>query len=366
MSLVIDSSVIEPQMLNYAINGLNTSQMILCDNNSSDSLSNLGVNTCNTIFNNISDESMIFKSPMSSKFTSFMYGPSNISITTPTKRFFETNGDISTNLKKTKIDYNITCHEDTSKHLLSIIDRLYSLEMNVAALKTENEELVRKNLIMYNNLGLLNIDKSNLEKEITNVSLQYKALLEKSDTLKLNDCVMVDSSVIQTPKLYADLFKISNNKMSEPLQEIMKVVTNNEEEKKKRENNLIVFGLEVNRNDKNFTNVKKLFNDIGLNANLVDRAYYLNSKNDQTPIKLIAYDSHSRNTILKAAKKLKQLNFTNKSKISIVQDLSYVDRQIHKDLVNKRNILNLNLKENDDHYFGIRNNNIARISKIKS
>jgi len=38
-------------------------------------------------------------------------------------------------------------------------------------------------------------------------------------------------------KLYADLFKISNNKMSEPLQEIMKVVTNNEEEKKKRENN---------------------------------------------------------------------------------------------------------------------------------
>jgi hypothetical protein len=39
------------------------------------------------------------------------------------------------------------------------------------------------------------------------------------------------------------LFKISNNKMSEPLQEIMKVVTKNEEEKKKRETNLIVFGL---------------------------------------------------------------------------------------------------------------------------
>jgi hypothetical protein len=99
----------------------------------------------------------------------------------------------------------------------------------------------------------------------------------------------------------------------------------------------------VNRDDKNFTNVKKLLNDIGLNANLVDRAYYLNSKNDQTPIKLITYETHSRNVILKASKKLKLINSTNKSKISIVQDLSNVDRQIHKDLVSNRNILNSNL-----------------------
>jgi hypothetical protein len=79
--------------------------------------------------------------------------------------------------------------------------------------------------------------------------------------------------------------------MSEPLQEIMKVVSNNEEEKKKRENNLIIF---------------------------------------------------------------------------IFQDLSIIDRQFHNELISKRNALNVNLKSSDNHYFGIRNNAIARINKIKS
>jgi hypothetical protein len=98
--------------------------------------------------------------------------------------------------------------------------------------------------------------------------------------------------------------------MSEPLQEIMKVVSNNEEEKKKRENNLIISGMKVDKSDKHFTAVKKLLNDIGINPNLVYSAHYLNSKNDQTPIKLFAYDTYSRNTILKAAKNLKKNKFS--------------------------------------------------------
>jgi hypothetical protein len=35
--------------------------------------------------------------------------------------------------------------------------------------------------------------------------------------------------------------------MLEPLQEIMKVVSNNEEEKKNRENNLIISGMKVDK-----------------------------------------------------------------------------------------------------------------------
>jgi hypothetical protein len=101
--------------------------------------------------------------------------------------------------------------------------------------------------------------------------------------------------------------------MSEPLQEIMKVVSNNEEEKKKRENDLIISGMKVDKSDKHFSVVKKLLNDIGINPNLVYSAHYLNSKNDQTPIKLVASDTHSRNTILKAAKNLKIINSQNKS-----------------------------------------------------
>ena len=47
-----------------------------------------------------------------------------------------------------------------------------------------------------------------------------------------------------------------------------------------------------------------------MNPNLVYSAYYLNSKNDQTPIKLVAYDTYSRDAIIKAAK--------NKSKIFMI------------------------------------------------
>ena len=74
---------------------------------------------------------------------------------------------------------------------------------------------------------------------------------------------MSESVVRPSSKLYSDLFKINNNKMSEPLQEIMKVVSNNEKEKKKRKNNVIISGLKVDKADKDFSTAKKLLKDIG-------------------------------------------------------------------------------------------------------
>ena len=90
-------------------------------------------------------------------------------------------------------------------------------------------------------------------------------------------------------------------------------------------------------------------------------AFYLNATNDHAPIKLVTSDSYSKNLILKASRHLKLINIHNKTKISICEYLSMIDRQIHKDLILNRNELNGKLQTNSDHYYGIRNNNVVKI-----
>jgi hypothetical protein len=341
----------------------------------------------------------VLHSPLPSTFTS------NSFFTTP-KRNRELAGNKTSRAKKSKI--NISTIDDVSAYLVEIFESINDLENEVLDLKNENlllknsqviisnnlglevirnkeletkynellvinKEIEHKSKMMYENQAVLNVEIKDLQKEKYDLYSKCQYLLDLNtktakevETFKSNEVAMSESVVQSSSKQYSDLFKLNNNKMSEPLQEIMKVVSNNEEEKKKRENNLIISGMKVDKSDKHFSAVKKLLNDIGINPNLVYSAHYLNSKNDQTPIKLVAYDTQSRNTILKAAKNLKQINSQNKSKIFIFQDLSIIDRQIHNELISKRNTLNLNLKSSDNHYFGIRNNSIARINKIKS
>jgi hypothetical protein len=317
-------------------------------------------------------------------------------------------GNKTSRAKKSKI--NISTIDDVSAYLVEIFESINDLENEVLDLKNENlllknsqviisnnlglevirnkeletkynellvinKEIEHKSKMMYENQAVLNVEIKDLQKEKYDLYSKCQYILDLNtktakevETFKSNEVAMSESVVQSSSKQYSDLFKLNNNKMSEPLQEIMKVVSNNEEEKKKRENNLIISGMKVDKSDKHFSAVKKLLNDIGIDPNLVYSAHYLNSKNDQTPIKLVAYaiKLQSRNTILKAAKNLKQINSQNKSKIFIFQDLSIIDRQIHNELISKRNALNLNLKSSDNHYFGIRNNSIARINKIKS
>ena len=79
----------------------------------------------------------------------------------------------------------------------------------------------------------------------------------------------------------------------------------------------MVFGLNVEENDNNFSAISKLLMDIDVNPHLIHSIYYLKTKNGQTLIKLVKYDVYSRNLILKAAKKLKKINHDNNSKITI-------------------------------------------------
>ena len=82
----------------------------------------------------------------------------------------------------------------------------------------------------------------------------------------------------------------------------------------------MVFGLNVEENDNNFSAISKLLMDIDVNPHLIHSIYYLKTKNGQTLIKLVTYDVYSRNLILKAAKKFKKINHDNNSKITICQD----------------------------------------------
>jgi len=412
----MENIIIESSIMEFALNGVNSSDNVVTNNDFGDSL-NTDADKLTINFKN--DKNFQFSSLPANVDTLNSSILSNSVYFTPkptSRRLNEYN-----NLNQNHIDYifnseklkrpffnensNLTdldqnkrtkqCYDDTTidnllfklsnlensvnrltednKFLKQEVKEVKELETKYNQLLVINKEIEYKSKMMYENQAVLNVEIKDLQKEKYDLYSKYQYLLDLNtktakevETFKSNEVAMSESVVQSSSKQYSDLFKLNNNKMSEPLQEIMKVVSNNEEEKKKRENNLIISGMKVDKSDKHFSAVKKLLNDIGINPNLVYSAHYLNSKNDQTPIKLVANDTQSRNTILKAAKNLKQINSQNKSKIFIFQDLSIIDRQIHNELISKRNTLNLNLKSSDNHYFGIRNNSIARINKIKS
>jgi hypothetical protein len=394
--LNIDNDVlnVDNATIKFALNGVNASSSALKILRSPEILSPALSNATplDLFKNTFPDENTIFQSPMPSKFNSFLYGSKNTLATTPVKRSFDNLSSGSSNLKKTKLDYNITSHEDTSKHLLSIIDRVYALELNVSELITENTEFVRKNFILYNNLGLLKIDNDILKKEVIEITAKYKSLYEKSDkatqdlernnqiaafdvkiknleSLINKDIEMIDNNQQNAfdKRSFVDLFKNNDNKtISEPVHDLINILSNNEDEKRKREYNIIVFGLNVKSTDTNFTTIMNLMNELGVNKNKIWDVCYLKKKdviNENAPIKIVASSLEAKYFILKAARKLQAYNVKNKTKINISVDMSNIDRQINKKLVDKRNELNSQLKNDDKFYFGIRDNKVIKLNK---
>ena len=132
--------------------------------------------------------------------------------------------------------------------------------------------------------------------------------------------------------------------------------------KNENESNLIVFGLKVSNEDKGFKTLKKLMNDIGVNKDNIVHASYLKRKDT---IKIVTYDINSKFFILKAARNLREYNQKNGTKINISADMSEIDRQVMKKLMDNRNELNKKLTNEDKNsfYWGIRDNKIKKIFK---
>jgi hypothetical protein len=73
--------------------------------------------------------------------------------------------------------------------------------------------------------------------------------------------------------------------------------------------------------------------------------------------------------ILKAAKNLKEINIKNETKISICPDMTKLEKERHKQLVNFRDIENKKLEQRSDfstldYYFGIRGTRVIEIKKV--
>ena len=84
------------------------------------------------------------------------------------------------------------------------------------------------------------------------------------------------------------------------------------------------------------------------------------------PIKIEVASIDTKFAILKAAKKLHQLNIKYKTKISIGQDLTIIERQNHKKLLEERDRSNEKFKKDELFYYGIRRNVVCKIYKIQS
>ena len=353
--------------------------MGLSNSGSSQPINNLysfaNINPFSSIINQ--DDSLLFQSPLQSPMSHGTIS-ADFHFLTPSgkgnKRTSNSNGSKTPLSKKSKGHVIVNNNYDTMGYLNDIYKIINRLDNEILILKSTNKDLVQKNLSMSDYQTRLNINMSNLQKEnralndkLTSLIGSNTKIAHEVDLLKdkSNDVLMNDQ-VIETPnRLFSDLFERNKNKVSKPLQDIIKVVTDHEDNKRKREKNLLIFGLKVDKNEKHFVTVKKLLYDIGIDEKCVNDAFYLNATNDHAPIKLVTSDSYSKNLILKASRHLKQINIQNNTKISICQDLSMIDRQIHKDLILNRNELNGKLQTNSDHYYGIRNNNVVKIIKKK-
>jgi hypothetical protein len=240
-----------------------------------------------------------------------------------------------------------------------LMEKITRLESKVLQLEEDNTSLRNKNI---------NVDINHFKENITQLSNRI-VLLENHNII--NQVEMTNETIPNQMNIrsYSDCFKIDiNKKITEPVHDILNIISNNEQEKRKRESNLIVFGLKVSNEDKDFKTLKKLMNDIGVNKDNIVHASYLKRKdtiNENAPIKIVTYDINSKFFILKAARNLREYNQKNGTKINISTDMSEIDRQVMKKLMDNRNELNKKLTNEDKNsfYWGIRDNKIKKIFK---
>ena len=302
-----------------------------------------------------------FSTPSTTRIRSNVIGSSQFHNSIPTKRnlLSVANDSNDDSYKRSKNLYN-TRHIQNENSISELYHRIQTLENIVRNLSSENNSLKTK----------LNINNSSQTQEnITQIEVRLKAL--ETRFFSENNFIMDDLSdpLQQNTRTFADLFKVNEDKkITEPLHDLINILSNNEEEKRKREYNLIIFGLNVKTADTNFSTLKKLLTDIGIDHNCISHSTYLRKKdqiNENAPIKIVAYDLESKYFILKSARKLREYNLRNKTKIVISQDMSEVDRQVNRKLIEKRNELNSKLNDQETFYYGIRNNKVVSINKNK-
>ena len=116
----------------------------------------------------------------------------------------------------------------------------------------------------------------------------------------------------------------------------------------------------------NFLSDRCIRNESRTYDNNIVRANFIKNKEsniDNATIKMVTYDFKSKFFILKAARKLREYNLKNGTKINISTDMSEIDRQVMKKLMDSQNDLNNHLSTEDKNifYWGIRDNKLKKI-----
>ena len=136
---------------------------------------------------------------------------------------------------------------------------------------------------------------------------------------------------------------------------------------------MIIFGLNIVKEEELENNVNSFLSSINIDKSNINKIIRMNKRgviNPTAPIKLITHDLDCKYRILKAAKQLQSINQTNKTKISISQDLTEIERINNKAIINERNKLNDELRnqpnyDSIDFYYGIRKNQVIQLKKTK-
>ena len=172
-----------------------------------------------------------------------------------------------------------------------------------------------------------------------------------------------------TPSLFADILKGSKeNSVSEPMAEIINTYNDYNKQKISRENNLIIFGLanvkKENMNEKVMNLLKKL-NSEHINFKNTILLMKKDDNNTVPPVKITLNNQQDKFQILKSAKLLREINKKENSNISINLDLNEIDRQLNRNLVKQKKILNEQLQKSNisDYYYGIRGNKVVKLNK---
>lgn len=296
-----------------------------------------------------------------------------------TKRRLPPNKEDSKRTKDSDTDESQVSVPD---HLRDIIQRIELLEDECNDLREQNIELHRLNTRVIADNRKINGDNITIHKEFQELNSKHSHLIDKFKIMNdefiilkekplQNDVDMIAATSPSSalPQLFSSLFSSKDNKkITEPMAEIIQIISDNDEDKKKRELNLILFGLKVKSDDKNLDAISNLLTKIGARKDDVKKVFFMNKKdeiNELAPIKLVTSNYDAKIRILKAARNLRLINENDKTKISICTDMSEIDRSRQKSLVERRKLMNVELsdKPNINYYFGIRNNNIVKIKK---
>jgi hypothetical protein len=288
------------------------------------------------------------------------------------KRTISLNDDTD---KRTKLDITIDNFGETSRLINIIFERLDSVEDECNRFDSANVILKNELKDLMTKYNKLSSKHSNLLKDfdalkITNSKLQND--LNNLDSKIMNQSVdeMNGSSNIQlTTSTFADILKPKKDKsVSEPMVEIINTINEYSNQKKGRENNIIIFGIKNVKKENSSDQVKNLFRKMKIENIKFKNPVLLmknGATNDSPPIKITLESEEVKFHTLKAAKCLKEINHNDKTNIRISQDLSEIDRMMHKKLLIEKKLLNDKLiQENiNDFYYGIRGNKVIKIMK---